>query len=189
MEIRLQTPVKGSDVKKLKIGDEVLISGTLFTARDMAHKFLIEENFEKINHGIIYHCGPIVKKDNGRYKIISAGPTTSARMNIYMPELIKKYDIPLVIGKGGMDSLTQKALIKYNAVYLTAIGGTGALCSSSIVRVKNVYKPEFGDTEAIWELEVRNFPAIVAMDSHGNSIYDKVKANSKKKLADILGPI
>ncbi len=160
---------------KLNAGDKITISGTLFTARDRACKALLEEDFPQLNGGIIYHCGPVIKDNT----VVSAGPTTSTRMNPYTPELIEKFKLKAIIGKGGMDKGVLQAL-KGKAVYFAAIGGAGALYADGMT-VKSVHHEEFGMPEAIWELEVRDFPVIVAMDSKGKSIYDDVKERSEKR--------
>ncbi len=174
--IKLKTPLKITDILKLKTGDRVLITGTIFAARDKAHQYLLEENLDKIKNSIIYHCGPIIK-DN---EVIAAGPTTSARMNPYTPDLIEKYKIKAIIGKGGMDTVVLKAL-KGKAVYLAALGGAGALYGQAM-QVRGVDKEEFGMPEAIWEFKVKDFPVIVAMDAHGENLYDEVLKKSKKNL-------
>jgi len=162
------------DILNLKIGDKILLNGVIFTARDRAHVFLLENNFDKIKNSIIYHCGPLVKND----KIISAGPTTSYRLNPYTPQVIEKYGIKAIIGKGGMDQSVQSAL-RGKAVYLSAVGGAGVLYGKRM-RVRNVYKMEFGMPEAIWECEVRDFPVIVTMDAHGRSLYEEVCRKSRE---------
>ena len=171
--IKLQTPLQRQDILKLKIGDEVLVSGTVFTARDKAHKFLAQSNFKPIQGAVIYHCGPIVKDG----QIIVAGPTTSSRMNAFMPAIIKRYQTPAIIGKGGIDEATRKAL-KGRAVYLSAIGGAACLYADKI-KVVDVYKKDFGLIESIWQLEVKDFPVIVTMDAHGRSLYDIVQKTSQ----------
>jgi fumarate hydratase subunit beta len=180
--IILKSPIKEKDILALKIGDKVLLSGIIFTARDEACKFLSKNNFKKINNSIIYHCGPIVKNNI----IISAGPTTSARFNYYTPKLIKKYKIRAIIGKGGMDNTVLNSL-KGKAVYLSAIGGVAVLYAEAM-EIKNIYKKEFGMTEAIWEFEVKNFPVMVTMDSKGNSLHDDIYRKSeaifKRKVFD-----
>ena len=144
-----------------------------------------DELKEKLENGVIYHCGPIVKKRLS-YKIIAAGPTTSGRLSLYTPEVIKKYKIRAIIGKGGMDKGTLEAMKKHGCVYLAAVGGAGALIASKIKKVKAVYKEEFGMPEAIWELEVESMPLIVAMDAHGKSIYDDVLKDSGERLSKLL---
>ena len=177
--IRLNTPLD-KEVLKLEIGDKVLLDGTIFTARDKAHEFLLNNDFEKIRNAVIYHCGPIIK-DN---KVISAGPTTSTRMNAYTPELIEKYGIKAIIGKGGMNTKVLNAL-KGKAIYLAAIGGAAVIYAKAS-HVKALYKPEFGMPEAIWELEVKDFPVIVTMDSKGNSIYEDVYEKSKSAFLKLI---
>ena len=173
---------KKMDFTKLKVGDKVLLDGTIFTARDKAHLFLLKQHFPKLENSIIYHCGPIIK-DN---QVISSGPTTSARLSPYTPELIEKYNIKAIIGKGGMNNEVLEAL-KGKAVYLSAIGGAGVIYARCMT-LKGVDKlEEFGMPEAIWEFEVKDFPVIVTMDSKGNNLHDKVKHDSKKILDSLLG--
>ncbi len=146
------------DVKKLKKGDQVLFSGEIVTARDMAHKWLFEKK-PKLSLIGIFHCGPIVK---GK-EVIAAGPTTSIREEPYMADIIKRYKLKVIIGKGGMGEKTQKACKKYGCVYLSAIGGCAQLIADC-VKVKGVSKLEFGPTEAMWKLEVKDLPAVVLID-------------------------
>jgi fumarate hydratase subunit beta len=167
------------DFTKLKAGDKVSLNGIIFTARDNAHLFFLENDFPKIKNGIIYHCGPLIKNN----KVISAGPTTSARMNQYTPDIVKRYGIKAIIGKGGMDEKVLNA-IRGKAVYFSAVGGAGASYAKKM-KVINVYKKEFGMPEAIWEIEVKDFPVVVAMDSKGNSLYDEIKEKSRKKLCGL----
>jgi len=170
------------DFTKLKAGDKISLSGTIFTARDKAHIFLLENNFDKIRNSIIYHCGPIINvRDN---VVVAAGPTTSSRMNPYTPRLIDKYNIRAIIGKGGMNKDVLSAL-KGRAVYFAAVGGAGLVYAKNM-KVKNVYKQEFGMPEAIWELEVKDFPVIVAMDSNGKSIYEDVLGRSRKQYLNFI---
>jgi fumarate hydratase subunit beta len=178
--IKLQVPLSLGMVRTLKAGDKVELSGTIFTARDKAHLFLLNSNelMGKIKGGVVYHCGPIIE-DN---RIISAGPTTSERLSLYAPEIIKRYHIRAIIGKGGMDKATLAAMKKYGCAYLAATGGAGALMASCIKQVKNVYHKEFGMPEAIYEIEVEDMPLIVAMDAKGNSIYKNVFKGSKEVL-------
>lgn len=184
-------PLSGKEIRKLKVGDKIELSGTIFTARDKAHLYLLEsdELRDKLEEGIIYHCGPIVMKGVFGSEVISAGPTTSERLSLYSPEIIKKYKIRAIIGKGGMDKKTLQAMKKYGCVYFAAIGGIGALIASSVKKVKNVYKEEFGMPEAIYELEIENMPLIVAMDAEGNSLYEDVLRKSCKKYNRLLNKI
>lgn len=183
------------DFTKYKVGDFISFSGTVFTARDRAHEFILnasDSELQKLGldlqNAIIYHCGPIVKKSNSaKYAVVSAGPTTSTRMNKHTPELIERFSIRAVIGKGGMDREVADAMRANSCVYLQAVGGAAALIAKSVTSVRNVFKlDEFGMAEAIWRFEVKEFPAIVAIDAHGNSIYEKVFRESKQKLNKLL---
>ena len=164
-------PITKEEIKKLKTGDIVSLSGVIFTARDAAHKYLFEkkpkEFIKRLSNTAIYHCGPIVKKNGGKYSIIAAGPTTSIREEPYMAKIIKDYKIKAIIGKGGMGERTVAACKKYNCIYLSAVGGAAALLAKSLKEIRNVYKLEFGIPEAIWEIKVKDFPAIVTIDCNG----------------------
>ncbi len=189
--IKLKIPLKEEKIRELNAGDLVELSGTIFMARDRVHKLLtekIDEKFQqKLSNGAIYHCGPIAKKEGKEWKILSAGPTTSIRMEAFESEVIEKYGIRAVIGKGGMKEKTLEALQKFGAVYLLAVGGTAALLAEKIIKVKNVYfLEEFGIPEALWEIEVKDFPLIVSMDSKGNSLHKEVLENSEKKFRELI---
>lgn len=183
---KLETPLKEKEVRKLKIGDLVEISGEIITGRDRAHAYLCEKKRElpiSLKGAVLYHLGPIVKKEKKEWKIVSAGPTTSIREEPYESKVIQDYGVRAIIGKGGMGEKTQKALKKYGAVYLSATGGIAATLASHITKVLGVYKlEEFGSPEAIWHLKIKDFPVIVTMDSKGNSLYKKIQNNSYKKL-------
>ena len=186
--IRINLPASEHDIRQLKAGDEVLISGTIVTARDAAHKWMVEKKpsfLKKVLEGsFIYHCGPIVEKLAGcKYHIISAGPTTSMREEPYQSEVIEMYSLRGVIGKGGMGKKTLGALKKYCAVYAHATGGIAVALADAIKEVKDVYMiEEFGTPEAMWVLEVKDFPAIISMDSHGNSLHEEVLVKSTEKI-------
>ncbi len=188
--IKLKTPLKEKEIEKLNAGNLVELTGTIFLARDRVHKLLAEkinEKFQKkLKNGVIYHCGPIARKEKEKWKILSAGPTTSTRMESFEEKIIQDYQIKAVIGKGGMKEKTLKALQKFKAVYLLAVGGTAALLAERIIKVKNVFfLEEFGIPEALWELEVKDFPLIVSMDSKGKSLHKEVLEESQKKLKEI----
>ncbi|MBL7054395.1 fumarate hydratase C-terminal domain-containing protein [Candidatus Woesearchaeota archaeon] len=188
--IELKTPIGKEKIKKLKAGDQVSITGEMFTARDMAHKFLFENDSEKfknlLKNKIIYHCGPIVKKENNSYEVIAAGPTTSAREEPYEAGIIKDYKIKAIIGKGGMGEKTLEACKNYNCVYLHAVGGAAALLAERITKVINIYKKEFGMPEAIWHLKVEKFPALVTMDANGNSLHKDVLKRSRSNYEELI---
>jgi len=201
MAIKIATPVPNDTIASLKAGDAVLINGIIVTARDMAHKYLVE-NFVKtrneaeaavleklegyLRNGIIYHCGPIVRKEGDEWRFVSAGPTTSIREEIYEADVMELFDLAGVIGKGGMGPRTLEGCRKNTSVYFHAIGGAGALIARNVKRVVEVIKPEFGTPEAFWVIEVADFPCLVTMDSHGNSLHDAVAAESKKRFEELL---
>ncbi|MBU0506904.1 MAG: FumA C-terminus/TtdB family hydratase beta subunit [bacterium] len=190
--ITLQLPITEEKIRELKIGDEVLISGIMVTARDAAHKFLIDEEPEEykeiLGNTFIYHCGPVVKKDDaGNWEFVAAGPTTSIREEPYEATVIKNFNVKGVIGKGGMGDKTLAALKEHGAVYLHAIGGLATVLAESVTKVTNVYMlDELGVPEAFWEIDVKDFPAVVTMDSHGNSLHKIIKAKSDMKMKEIL---
>jgi tartrate/fumarate subfamily iron-sulfur-dependent hydro-lyase beta chain len=177
MEYHFDIPICNDDIKKLHVGDIVYVSGVVFTARDAAHHIMLEKNKEDLPFDpsckVLYHCGPLMKKENDEWVTVSAGPTTSSRMELFEDRFIEKFGINLIIGKGDMGKKTQKALQKYICVYASYTGGAGALAADSIKNVKSVhYLDELGMAEAVWIFEVKNFgPLVVAMDSHGKSIY------------------
>lgn len=179
MEVKLKTPLHRRDIEKLVIGDTVYISGTIYTARDSAHKRMVEEGSPvELKGAVIFHAGPIIKKQEDKYEMVAIGPTTSTRMNPYQPQVLDK-GIKAVIGKGGMDEETKDALKRNGAVFLSAVGGCAALYVKSIVKVKNVNWIDLGVPEAVWELEVEDFgPLFVTMDSHGGNLYEEVKKKS-----------
>lgn len=185
----LTTPVSESTIRALKVGDEVAITGRLFTGRDAVHKYLHEGGQlpagVRFQGGILYHCGPVVIKDEkGDWKCVAAGPTTSIREEPYQGQIIRDFGLRAVIGKGGMAERTLAACKEYGCVYLHAIGGAAQVLADCIKRVPNVYfMDKFGAPEAIWEFEVAGFPAVVTMDSHGNSLHREVFAASQAELA------
>ncbi len=190
MTHHLTSPISEEAIRGLKVGDQVLISGVVFTGRDAVHKYLHEggelPDGVNLEGGIIYHCGPVVLKDeNGEWKVVAAGPTTSIREEPYQGGIMKQFGLRGVIGKGGMADKTLAACKDHGAVYLHAIGGAAQVLAECIVRVRDVYMlEEFGSPEAIWELEVHEFPAVVTMDSHGESLHKDVHAMSEEALAD-----
>jgi fumarate hydratase class I len=190
--ISLTTPISQEKIRSLKVGDEVAITGTLFTGRDAVHKYLHEggklPTGVNLKDGILYHCGPVVIKDEqGNWKCVAAGPTTSIREEPYQWQVIRDLGLRGVIGKGGMGDKTLQACKEHGCVYLHAIGGAAQVLAQCIKRVRNVHMMEqFGAPEAIWEFEVENFPAVVTMDSHGGSLHKEVFAASQAELAKYL---
>jgi fumarate hydratase class I len=190
--IRLEAPFTEEKIRALKVGDMVEITGMVFTGRDAVHKWLHEGNKPPVSFkdGIIYHCGPVVMKKKGKWVVTAAGPTTSIREEPYQAGIIEKHGLRGVIGKGGMGEKTRLACQKFGCVYLHAIGGAAQVLAEAIKEVKNVHGYEqFGSPEAIWELRVEGFSAVVTIDSHGNSLHKDVEAESSAKLSEIYASI
>ena len=185
---KLQLPLDENTVRSLKSGDIVLLNGKMFTGRDEIHKYLFKGgDIPQIRGGVIYHCGPVVLEKNGHYKIIAAGPTTSIREEPYQADVIEKFGIKAVVGKGGMGQKTLDACKKFGCVYLHAIGGAAQIYAACVTNVPAVYlKEKFGSPEAVWEMEVRDFPAVVTMDSHGNSLHQNVNDDSKTRIVSMM---
>lgn len=190
MEYHEKTPIM--DATKYKLGDVIYVTGEIVLARDEAHKKLLEEGAPlDIKGSVIYHCGPVVTKKNGEWKVIAAGPTTSIRMEIFEDEFIAKFHPAIIVGKGGMGEKTLKALKEHGAVYAAYTGGCGALAAERIKGVKEVhFLDELGIPEAVWVFKVEEFgPLVVTMDAHGNSYYDNVDEEAKKNLDALLKKI
>lgn len=201
--IRITLPASDEEIAKLRVGDTVHLSGVMLTARDTAHKYMVEnfikgappaselEMYEKLkadlDGGALYHCGPVVRKLNGRYEFVSAGPTTSIREEVYEDLVIAHFNVKGIIGKGGMGPRTLKACQEHKAAYLHAIGGAGSLIAATVEEVLDVYKLEFGVPEAFWKIRVKDFPTVVTMDSHGGSLHAVVEEQSRAKLAELIG--
>jgi fumarate hydratase class I len=185
--VRLQTPLSDADVRDLKAGDIVILSGVVFTGRDAVHHYLAKGgDLPVIRDGVIYHCGPVVLEENGTYRVVAAGPTTSIREEPYQADVIKRFGIKAVIGKGGMGAKTLAACKEHGCVYLHAIGGAAQIYARCVEKVPNVYLKEFGSPEAVWEMHVKDFPAVVTMDSHGRSLHQEVADDSKGRLTTVL---
>jgi fumarate hydratase class I len=176
----LTFPLSEDDIENIVVGDKILLSGTIYTGRDTLHHYVVEEKKslpKNISGSAIYHCGPVMQKFSGKnntteWKAVSAGPTTSIREEPYQSEFIEKTGIRGIIGKGGMGEQTLAGLKKHKAVYFHAIGGAAAVYAEKITAVKGVYfLEEFGVPEAMWELEIKDFPVIVTMDAHGKTLY------------------
>ncbi len=189
MEYVLETPFEMKTVKKLRVGDTVLLSGIIYTGRDALHKFLFEKKgagrlpFE-LKGSVIYHCGPIIVKAGAGWRVAAAGPTTSYRTSPYIPEVLKRYCVKGFIGKGGLSAEASDSLKKYGAVYLSAAGGCAQVLAASIKKVIDVYYyKEFGPPEAVWKLYVENFPLLVTIDAHGGDIHRDVAELSSDRLA------
>ena len=178
-EIALQAPITDEQVRALKVGDVVLISGRVFTGRDAVHAYLMKHAPPvDLSGAVLYHCGPVVVREGESWRVTAAGPTTSIREEPYQAEILKRYGVRVVIGKGGMGARTLAGLQESGAVYLNAIGGAAQFYARCIERVDGVSLMEFGTPEAMWHLQVKDFPAIVTMDANGNSLHKQVEEES-----------
>jgi fumarate hydratase class I len=201
----LSLPISAGEILDLKVGDPVKLSGTMLTGRDAAHKWMIDTFIHTsrepqgddqqvydairplLDQGAIYHCGPVVSGlDEGDYRFVAAGPTTSIREEPYQAEVMRHFRLRAVIGKGGMGARTLDACRGVPAVYLHAIGGAASLIAQSVRKVIGVHKLEFGVPEAMWVIEVKDFPAVVTMDAHGESLHAGVQEHSARMLEELL---
>jgi fumarate hydratase class I len=202
---KIELPILDETIRELHVGDPISLSGIMLTGRDSVHKWLVEtfikktrepegddlEVYESISPqlegGVIYHCGPVVAGlDTGKYRFVAAGPTTSAREEPYQGDVMGHFNIKGVIGKGGMGAKTLQACADVPGVYLHAIGGAASLIAQSVETVLGVHKLDFGVPEAIWVLQVKDFPAVVTMDSHGESLHSDVLQKSEVKLEELI---
>lgn len=190
-EVVLTTPISEAQIRELRVGDVVIINGLIHTGRDALHKHLMDHDCPvDLDGGVIYHCGPVMQKDaNGEWHVRAAGPTTSIREEPYQGDIIKKFGIRAVIGKGGMGPKTLKALQEHGGVYLNAIGGAAQYYAQCLQKVEGVDFMEFGIPEAMWHLQCEGFASIVTMDSHGNSLHADVEKDSFEKLASFKEPV
>lgn len=189
--IQLRAPFDEAKIRSLKVGDQVEVTGIVFTGRDAVHKWLHEGNTPPVSlkDGIIYHCGPVVLKQKGKWMVTAAGPTTSSREEPYQAGIIERFGVRAVIGKGGMGEKTGEACRKFGCVYLHAVGGAAQVLAEAVKEVKDVHMlKEFGSPEAIWVLDVEKFPAVVTIDAHGNSLHRDIEADSKTRLAALQPP-
>jgi fumarate hydratase class I len=189
-EIVLHAPVSEAAIRALTVGDVVLLNGDMFTGRDAVHAHLMKNPAPvDLSGSFLYHCGPVVLKQDGGWKMTAAGPTTSIREEPYEADVIKRFGVRAVIGKGGMGAKTLAALRECGAVYLNAIGGAAQYYGRCIKRVKDVHLLDFGIPEAMWNVDVVDFPAIVTMDSHGNSLHADVEKATGIILAKLADPV
>ena len=185
-EVALSAPLTEAAVRSLKVGDVVMISGRMFTGRDAVHSYLMKNAPPvDLNGSVLYHCGPVVVKEAETWRVTAAGPTTSIREEPYQGEIIKRYGVRAVMGKGGMGAKTLAALKEQGAVYLNAVGGAAQFYARAIEKVDGVSLLEFGTPEAMWHLTVKDFPAIVTMDAHGNSLHKDIEQESGAHLETI----
>jgi fumarate hydratase class I len=190
----INLPLTKDEVLSLNVGDMILINGQLVTGRDKLHRFLFNEKPSKekipfnLEGTILYHCGPIIRKTRERFRLIASGPTTSMRVEMYEHEIISRYGLRGVMGKGGMGRQTLNALKENGCVYLHTVGGAGVYLADRVKRVVDVWKlEEFGKTEAMWVFDVENFPAIVTMDAHGRSLHEEIEKKSYREFKRLVG--
>lgn len=202
---QVSIPIKDETIQSLKVGDPVLLSGVMVTGRDEAHKWMVETFIKEtrqpqdddsqvyeaikplLDGGVIYHCGPVVAGlESKEYKFVAAGPTTSTREEPYQGDVMRHFNLKGVIGKGGMGSKTLAACQEVPGVYFHAVGGAASLIAQSVEDVLGVYKYEFGVPEAMWVIQVKDFPVVVTMDAHGNSLHAEIEGKSKKALEGLL---
>ena len=201
----LKLPVSAEEIRSLKVGDAVTLSGTMVTGRDAAHKWMADTFIKKtrpcsgddeqvyaalrdlLKGSVIYHCGPVVEGlESRQYRFVAAGPTTSIREEPYQGDVMRHFQVRGVIGKGGMGAKTLAACREVPGVYFHAIGGAASWIAQTVSRVLGVHKLEFGVPEAMWVIEVKDFPAVVTMDSHGGSQHEVVEEKSKAVLEKLL---
>ena len=203
--LSLNMPLSPETIRSLKVGDPVLLSGTMITGRDTVHKWMVDTFIKNtrepqgddlevyaavkplLEGSVIYHCGPVVSGlDTKQYRFVAAGPTTSIREEPYQGLVMEHFQIRGVIGKGGMGAKTLAACQSVPGVYLHAIGGAASLIAQTVTRVLGVYKYDFGVPEAMWVIEVKDFPVVVTMDSHGGSLHAEVEERSRAALKELL---
>lgn len=201
----LTIPISDEEVRNLHVGEPVLLTGVMMTGRDAVHKWMADTFIKKtrspqgddlevyeaikplLNGGVIYHCGPVVAGlDTKEYRFVAAGPTTSIREEPYQGDVMRHFKVKGVIGKGGMGPKTLAACQEAPGVYLHAIGGAASLIAQTVRRVLGVYKLSFGVPEAMWVIEVKDFPVVVTMDAHGGSQHIVVEQHSKEILEELL---
>jgi fumarate hydratase class I len=185
-EIVLEPPLTEAQMRSLKVGDVVILSGDMFTGRDAVHAYLMKNPPPvDLNGAALYHCGPVMLKQGETWQVKAAGPTTSIREEPYQADVIQRYGVRAVIGKGGMGPKTLAAMKEHGAVYLNGIGGAAQFYARTVEQVKGVHLFDFGIPEAMWHLQVKNFVAIVTMDAHGNSLHADVEGDTAKALGEL----
>lgn len=202
---KLQIPISDETIRSLHVGEPVRLSGVMLTGRDAVHKWMVETFIKEtrqpqgddlevyaaikplLEGGVIYHCGPVVAGlETGDYRFVAAGPTTSTREEPYQGDVMRHFKIKGVIGKGGMGPKTLAACQEVPGVYLHAVGGAASLIAETVMRVLGVYKLDFGVPEAMWVIEVKDFPAVVTMDAHGASQHAVIEQESRAVLEELL---
>ncbi len=192
--VNVRLPLSLDDVLKLRAGDMVAISGTIVTGRDRVHKYLVEQRPPKdampfdLAGAVLYHCGPVMRRLEEGYRAVAAGPTTSMRVEMYEAEIIERYGLRGIMGKGGMGERTRRALADNGCVYLHTLGGAAVYLADRIKKTLGVWMlEEFGPTEAMWIFEVEDFPAIVTMDCHGGDLHGEIEKKSRARFEELTG--
>jgi fumarate hydratase class I len=186
---KLQYPFRESDVRSLRAGETVSLSGRVFTGRDRLHRYLFNNGACPVDlrDGAMYHCGPVTLQKDGRWVVCAAGPTTSIREEPYMPRIIEKYGMRVILGKGGMGDATVAACRKFGCVYLQTVGGAAALLAQKITAVPEVhFLREFGQAEALWVMDVQDLQAVVTIDSRGRSLHRRIRSSSTRAMRTLL---
>ncbi len=191
MELRL--PLENRSVlQTLRVGDIVYLSGVVATMRDLGHRRALSTGSTPVdlrNWGIM-HAGPVVRREGDSWRIVSIGPTTSRRMDAYVYELVKRFGVAVIVGKGGMGPNARRACRELGAVYLELVGGTASLITKSIKRVVEVHWLDLGVPEAMWILEIEKMgPCIVAIDTHGNDIHESVEKGARERMGTIIDEV
>ncbi len=202
---QINLPIDDETIRSLKVGEPVLLTGVMVTGRDNVHKWMIETFIKKtrqpteddlmvyeaikplLKGGVIYHCGPVVAGlETKEYRFVAAGPTTSSREEPYQGDVMRHFNIKGVVGKGGMGAKTLAACQEVPGVYFHAVGGAASLIAQTVKKVIGVYKLEFGVPEAMWVIQVVDFPAVVTMDAHGSSQHAVIEEQSRAALEELL---
>jgi tartrate/fumarate subfamily iron-sulfur-dependent hydro-lyase beta chain len=201
----LTLPISEADIRALHAGEIVSLSGVVVTARDMAHKYLVEHFIHRepasderalyeeiralLRNGGIYHCGPVMKRHGETWQMVAGGPTTSSREEEYADSIIEHFGVRVIIGKGGMGGRTKSACLKHGAIYLHAVGGAAALIAQSVKEVTGVWKLEFGMPEAMWQLRISGLRLVVTIDAHGRNWHEEIANASEQVLQSLLAEL
>lgn len=190
----LKTPIRSEDLEDLKVGDVVYLTGHLVTCRDVAHRRLIEQKRKlpvDLDGGAIFHAGPIVrKKDDGKFEMVSIGPTTSMRMEKFEREFIKETGVKLIVGKGGMGPETTAGCQEHKAVHAIFPGGCAVLAATLVEEIERAEWQDLGMPETLWVNRVREFgPLIISIDTKGNNLIEQNKAVFNEKKVPVIDRI